>query len=298
MWRGIPVVVALAPLLLLSACGSGGSGRLSGAETLRVVAAENFWGDIAAQLGGDHVSVHSILSDPTADPHLYESNPRDALSVSKADLVIENGLGYDDFMARLRHATSNQHRRLVTAAKAMGITRSNANPHIWYDVPRMHLVAEQIEQQLTELDPPNATDYQRNLSSFLASLRPIMATLDTIRMRYPAAAVSYTEPVASYLLTAAGLTVKTPTGFAKAIEDGTDPSPADRAAMTTQLTRHTVRVLLYNSQASTAATKHVQDVARRAGVPVVSTTETLPRAHSYQSWQLQQTTSLLHGLGG
>ena len=292
------LVVALLVTASVAACSSSGDAGASGAA-VRIVAAENFWGDIAKQVGGGHVSVRSIIIDPTADPHLYESDPRDAAAVGKADLVVKNGLGYDDFMDRLLHVTSSSHRQVVTAADAIGITASGANPHIWYDVPRVHLVAAAIEQQLVALDPPDAGDYQHNLSTFSASLQPILATLGSIKRRHPGAPVSYTEPVPAYLLSAAGLTVKTPSGFAKAIEDGTDPSPADRSAMTALFTQQSVRALLYNSQAASSVTKHVQEVARQSLVPAVAVTETLPSGErSYQSWQQDQAMALLRALGG
>src|SRR5205085_8172996 len=138
-----------------------------------------------------------------------------------------------------------------------------------------------------------ATDFQRNLATFNDSLRPILTTLAAIRQRHPNAPVAYTEPVPAYLLEAAGLAIRTPGGFAKAVEDGTDPSPADRSAMTALFTERRVRVLLYNSQATSPVTQHVQDAAHQANVPVVPVTETLPPGeHSYQSWQQDQATAL------
>ena len=292
------LAAALVAIAAFTGCSSAG-GTATGRGTLRVVAAENFWGNIAAQIGGSHVRVTSIITDPSADPHLYESDPRDAAAISSADLVVKNGLGYDDFIDHLLGATSNHHRKVLSAATTLGRTGDGTNPHLWYDIPRVHVVATAIADQLANLDPNDATEFRANLTRFNRSLQPILTTLDTIRRKHPHAPVAYTERVPEYLLDDAGLDVRTPSGFASAIEDGTDPSPADRTAMTALLTGHRVQVLLYNSQATSPVTKHVQDVARQAGIPIIPVTETLPRNEpDYQSWQLDQATALLRALGG
>jgi zinc/manganese transport system substrate-binding protein len=293
-WVG-PVAVAV--LVALNGCSSGGGGGASG--RLAVIAAENFWGNIAAQLGGSHVQVTSIISDPSADPHLYESDPRDAAAVGSADVVIKNGLGYDDFIDRLLNAHSSAHRRVVSAAAVLGRSGTTTNPHLWYDTPRVPAVAAAIAAQFEAADPVHAADYKANLRRFDAALEPVLAVIDTIRSKYAHAPVAYTERVPEYLLRDAGLDVRTPSGFANAIEGGSEPSPADRAAMQSLLTDHRVKVLLYNSQATSPVTKHVQDTAHAAGIEVLPVTETIPHGEpSFQSWQLDQATALLRALGG
>jgi zinc/manganese transport system substrate-binding protein len=264
---------------------------------LNVVAAENFWGDIASQLGGSHVHVTSIITDPTADPHLYESSAQNASEISSASVVIVNGLGYDDFMNKLLSASPNTSRQVLTVAAILGITGDTANRHLWYNIPRMHEVAGAIATSFEIKDPAHKADYEKNLIDFNASLLPIIAVINQIKSTYNGAPVAYTERVPGYLLTAAGLTVKTPDGFAKSIEDATDPSPADSQAMSDLMTNKRVRALLYNSQATSPVTEHVKNLAKQAGIPVIGVTETLPtNEKTYQSWQQDQLNVLLKAL--
>lgn len=266
---------------------------------VRVVAGENFWGNIAAQIGGRHVRVTSILTSPTADPHLYESDVANAVAVAEAALVIENGAGYDDFVSQLLGATSHPGRVVVSVQEVLGATGPDANPHFWYDIPRVTEVAHAIEAALARLDPHDAKAFAAGLAVFDASLRPIEAVIGRIRQRYPGAPVAYTERVPGYLLAAAGLKVLTPPGLAAAIEDGIDPGPGDTVVMDGLFTGRKVRVLLYNAQVVSAVTQHVRALARQARIPVVGVTETMPPSYrSYQAWQLAQASALLLALGG
>jgi zinc/manganese transport system substrate-binding protein len=263
-----------------------------------IVAGENFWGDIARQIGGDRVSVTSIISDPSIDPHLYESSAANAASVAGAQIVIVNGLGYDNFMDRLI-AGSGAHPDIVSAQKVLGVTGADANPHLWYDIPRVSLVAAAIEQALVREDPAGASTYATNLATFDRSLAPLYSVIGQIKAKYPGAPVAYTERVPGYLISAAGLTVASPPGFALAIENGTDPSPADARAMDTIIATKRTRMLLYNTQAVSAVTSRVLGEAKAAGLPVVGVSETMPpQFKTYQAWQLDQATSILHALGG
>ena len=288
--------------IVLAACGTSSHPASSASTTgkaVNVVAAENFWGNVTQQLGGSHVKVKSIISDPSADPHLYESDAADAEAIANAHLVIENGLGYDEFIDKLLSASEKSGRVVISAAKVLAVTGSTANPHLWYDLPRVPAVAQAIAGELEAIDPADKALFAANLSTFEGSLRPITDAIATIKAKYPHAPVAYTERVPGYLLAAAGLDVKTPPRFAQAIEDGNEPSPGDAQEMDTLMTDHGVKALLYNSQATSAVTAHVQDLARRATIPVVGITETLPaKEASYQSWQLHQVQALLAALGG
>lgn len=267
--------------------------------TLQIVAVENFWGNIASQIGGNHVTVTSIISDPSTDPHLYESDANTAVALSKADIVIENGLGYDNFMDKLMSVAPNNQRQALSAEKILNITGADQNPHLWYDTAHVPRVAAAIEQALAAKDPRNTGVYAANLVTFKSSLQPILDVINQIKTKYPNAPVAYTERVPGYLLTAAGLDVKTPVGFAASIEQGNDPSPNDTATMESLMTNYGVRVLLYNAQATSAVTQHVRDLAKQAGIPVIGVTETLPPSeHNYQSWQLDQAKALLKALEG
>jgi len=287
----------LAAAAVLAGCGTPQAPVTPG--VVKVVAGENFWGNIAAQIGGPHVQVTSILSSPAADPHLYESDVASALAVAQARLVIANGAGYDDFMSQLLRATVNAGRVALSVQAVLGAYGPDVNPHFWYDIPRVQQVAAAIEAALARLDPTDATVFAGNLAAFDASLRPVEAVIASIRRRYPGAPVAYTERVPGYLLQAAGLTVVTPPGFAAAIENGNDPSPGDTAQMFQLITERKAKVLLYNAQATSPVTQQVRALARQSGIPVVPVTETMPPSFgSYQAWQLAQATALLDALGG
>jgi zinc/manganese transport system substrate-binding protein len=290
--------------LALVGCGSHSSSR-SGSSApgqrstqVDVVTAENFWGDITKQIGGDRVNVTSVISDPNADPHLYESDAKTAAALSRAQLVIVNGLGYDDFMGKLLSASPNPNRKVVTAADVMQISGSDANPHIWYDIGKVPDVASAIAAQLGALDPADAAAFTANAKTFSDSLAPINAAIANIKAKYAGAAVGYTERVPGYLVDAAGLKVATPASFAQSIEDGNDPSPADNSAMGTAVKTKAIKVLLYNSQVTSPATDAVKTLAQQSGVPIVGVTETLPPTDpNFQAWQLRQVNELTSALG-
>jgi zinc/manganese transport system substrate-binding protein len=292
----------VAPLLgaIVLAAGCGSSGTNAGATgTVRVVAAENFWGDIVRQIGGAHVTVSSIISDPTADPHQYESDSRDATTVARADVVVKNGAGYDDAIGKLLSVTSKHGRVVLSVDEVLHRTGGGVNPHFWYDLPHLPAVAAAIESALSDADPGDRAAFSAGEQRFVASLAPLDRVLTRIRTRYPDAPVAYTERVPGYLLEAAGLNVVSPPGFAQAIEDGNEPSAQDTQAMDDLVSGRHTRVLLYNAQATSPVTDHVRDLAQRSGVPVVAVTETQPRdAASFQAWQLAQLNAMLHALGG
>ena len=291
------VAAGLAAAAVLAGCGTPQAPVTPG--LVKVVAGENFWGNIAGQIGGRHVQVTSILSNPNTDPHEYEADVASALAVAEARLVIANGAGYDDFLSELIGATTNAGRIVVTVQAVLGMYGPDVNPHFWYDIPRVPRVAAAIEAALARLDPPDAKLFAANLTAFDASLRPIEAVIATIRRRYPGAPVAYTERVPGYLLQTAGLTVVTPPGFAAAIENGNEPSAGATAQMFQLITGHATKVLLYNAQAVSPVTQQVRALARQSGIPVVPVTETMPPSSgSYQAWQLAQAKALLNALGG
>jgi zinc/manganese transport system substrate-binding protein len=261
-----------------------------------VVAAENFWGNITGQLGGDAVSVTSLITNPNADPHLFETNAADAAKLAQARVIIENGAGYDGWMPSLLSADSG-HPAIVNAANVLHVTGSDPNPHLWYDIPEVPKVAAAIAAALTKVDPPRAALFRRNLARFDSSLAPLTTELAAIRSHFAGAPVAYTERVPGYALAVAHLTVKTPPGFARAIEDGEDPGAADTLAMEQLLTGHRIDVLLYNVQTVSPVTTQIRALAAKNGIAVVGVSETLPAAdHSYQQWQLAQLTALFNAL--
>jgi zinc/manganese transport system substrate-binding protein len=285
-------VIVLATMLLLSACGSstGAAGKLD------VVAAENVYGNIAAQIGGPHVSVTSILTSPTADPHLFEPGTSTGLAVADAKVVLQNGLGYDAFMTRLENAAPSKSRLVVTVADVLGVHGKDANPHLWYDVPQLDRIATAIAAAFARADPSHAVAYHRGLHRFERSLAPLRREVAAIRARFGGAPVAYTEPVPGYLVAAAGLRNLAPASFTRLIEEGTEPSPSAFAAMNTLVSDHRIRVLLYNSQAVSPITARLRAAAQKAGIPVVPVSETLPPHKTFQQWQLRQARALAAAL--
>ena len=288
------LVCALATATLATAGCGGGNARTGGA--LRVVAAENVYADIVSQIGGTHVDVTSILSDPNADPHLFEPGTKNALAVAQAKLVIQNGVGYDAFMSRLERASPSQARVVITVADVLGVRGADANPHLWYDVPKLPDIAAAIAAGLERQDPEHAAAYRRALTRFVVSLLPLQHAVAAIRRRFGGRPVAYTEPVPGYLLAAAGLRNLAPEGFTRAIEDGTEPSPAAVATMTALATDHKIRALLYNTQAISPITTRIRNAAKAAGIPIVGVTETLPGGRTFQAWQLAQAQALHRAL--
>jgi zinc/manganese transport system substrate-binding protein len=275
----------------LTACGGGASGRLP------VVSSTNVYGDIARQIGGSHVEVTSVLTDPNADPHLFEPGTSNGLAVAHARVVIENGLGYDAFMARLERAAPNDKRRVLTIADVLGVHGKDANPHLWYDVPALGTIASAIGSALGRADTKHASAYRVGLRRFVASLGPLQRAVASIRAAHSGAPVAYTEPVPGYLVQAAGLRNLAPSSFTRPIEQGTEPSPAAVSTMIGLMTKRRVRVLLYNKQAVSPITARVRAAAQQAGVGLVAVTETLPPHLTFQRWQLQQVDALARALG-
>ncbi|HLW60615.1 MAG TPA: zinc ABC transporter substrate-binding protein [bacterium] len=252
-----------------------------------VVAAENFYGDIVGQIGGDHVAVTSIVSDPNIDPHEYETNARDAAAVANARLIIQNGLGYDAFMDRLEAASPNSQRKLIVVSELTGHKKGD-NVHLWYDPATIPKVAQVVLEALVQIDSANAPSYRNWYRAFQASLPPLTQAIADLRAQHAGTAVGATEPVFGYMAQAIGLNVITPVKFQKAIEEGEDPPAAALAQMEDQVRKHQVRLLLYNIQTVSPITKRVQELAKRQGVPVVGVSETEPPGKTFQQWMLTQ----------
>ncbi|MFL5925586.1 MAG: metal ABC transporter solute-binding protein, Zn/Mn family [Gaiellaceae bacterium] len=274
----------------LAACGGKSDGRLP------VVASTNVYGDIARQIGGAHVAVTSVLKDPNADPHLFEPGTATGLAVAHARVVIENGLGYDAFMSRLEQAAPNDRRRVVAVADVLDVHGAGANPHLWYDLPRLPQVGAAIERALAGADGAHGAAYAAGLRRFVASLRPVRRAIGALRDAHGGAAVAYTEPVPAYLLQAAGLRNVAPSAFTRAIQQGSEPPPSAVSAMNALVTQHRIRVLLYNKQAVSPITGGLRERTQRADLPVLGVTETLPPGQSFQAWQLRQIHELQRAL--
>jgi zinc/manganese transport system substrate-binding protein len=265
---------------------------------IHAVAGENFYGDAISNVGGDLVSVSSILNDPNVDPHTYESSTQNAQQVADATLVVENGLGYDAFLDHLMSASPNGDRKVIDVQRLLGLA-DGSNPHVWYDPATMLKVARAVADALEAIKPESKTAIEANLATYLASFAPLRAKIAAIKAGYSGTQVTYTEPVSGYLLAALDFKVLTPAGFARAIEDGTDPAPADVAAQQDLLTGHTVKLLIYNDQATTPVTESIKNLAAQSNVAVVGVSETMPAgAGGFVGWQLAQLGAIESALGG
>ncbi|HBF38464.1 MAG TPA: hypothetical protein DDW50_14240 [Firmicutes bacterium] len=262
----------------------------SGAEpnkVVKVVAAENFYGDIVKQVGGKLVNVTSILSNPNVDPHEYESSVNDAKAIAAASLVIENGGGYDDWMDKLLAASPNNKRILL---KGFDIATSKLpdNEHIWYNVNNVQLIAKTVTNQLTKLDPADAGIFASNFQTFVKGLDQIRQRITVLKGKCQGTPVGLTETIFLYQTGPLGLKVLTPFEFQKAIAEGNDP-PADTIVKAEQqIKSKAVKALIYNEQTVSKITTKLQNDAKAAGIPIVPVTETMPANKSYQSWMLDQ----------
>ncbi len=264
------------------------------ASPVNVVAAENFYGDVAAQIGGGRVAVTSILSNPDQDPHLFEASPKTARALQQAKVVIYNGADYDPWMGKLLAASKQAGRATIVAADLVG-KRAGDNPHLWYDPATMPAAARAIAAELGRADPAHKGEYDANLGRFIASLKPIDDKVAALRARYKGASVTATEPVAGYLAAAIGLDMRNQR-FQLATMNNTEASAQDVAAFENDLRKKQVRVLIYNSQAEAPMTKRMLKIARDAGVPAVSVTETQPAGKTFQQWMLGEVDALGNAL--
>jgi zinc/manganese transport system substrate-binding protein len=253
---------------------------------LNVVAAENFYGDVARQIGGEHVSVTSILSNPEQDPHLFEASPSVGKALTTARLVVYNGVDYDPWMEKLLSASKAPERHTLVAGQLLH-KKSGDNPHLWYDPATVPAVARQLAKEFEASDPSHKTEYEKDLQSFLAALKPVDDKIKAIRTRYAGTPVTATEPVFGYMAQALGFSMRNER-FQLAVMNDTEPSASDIAGFENDLKSHKVKILFYNSQASNAAAKRMQDLAKQAGVAVVGVTETAPGGKTYQDWMLEQ----------
>jgi zinc/manganese transport system substrate-binding protein len=266
-------------------------------DKVKIIAAENFYGDLATQIGGDHVDVTSILSNPDDDPHLFESSPSTARALSAAAIVVYNGADYDPWMEKLLSASINTDRKSIVAAELTG-HKSGDNPHLWYDPKTLPAVAAAIADELEKRDSANAADYKANLAKFDASFAELTKQADALKSKYQGTQVTATEPVFGYMAQALGFKMLN-YDFQVATMNDTDPSPSQVAAFENSLKDGSAKILFYNSQVTDETTKRLLQIARDNKVTVVGVTETEPAGKTIQSWfggQLQEVGSALAGL--
>jgi len=256
------------------------------ADPIRIVAAENFYGDIARQIGGPDVAVTSILNNPDQDPHLFEASPSVGRDVSAARIVLYNGIDYDPWMAKLLAAARSADRKTIVVAELVG-RKTGDNPHIWYDPATMVALAKTLTATLIAEDPAHKANYEQRLAAFEASVKPIQMKINELRQRLAGTPATATEPVFGYMFDALGIEVRNQ-AFQLAVMNNTEPSASDIAAFENDLKTHQVKLLIYNNQATDPIANRMQKIAKAAGVPVVGASETEPPGQTYQSWMMTE----------
>jgi zinc/manganese transport system substrate-binding protein len=284
---------AAALVLTLTACGGTSASPPTAQQPgkISVVASTNVWGSVAQAVGGDAVDVKSILNDPAADPHSYSSSATDATELKNAKLAVYNGGGYDDFFTKLVDENGKDVRKIVTfdvSGKGDG-----ANEHVWYDLPTVKKVADQVATELAAVAPDKASTFQANAKTFGGKIDELATRAAAIGKAKPGLQVVVTEPVPAYLLEAAGVKDATPEEFSKAVEEETDPPAAAIAQITDLVRNKQVAAVVNNEQTETPVTKQLNETASSAGIPVVNVTETLPEGVSgYLDWMTKQVEAL------
>jgi zinc/manganese transport system substrate-binding protein len=285
----------------LAACGganaSNGSGTSGASDRhLNVVAAENFWGSIVSQLGGSQVSVTSVVSDPNADPHDYESSASNARSFATARYVIVNGAGYDNWADKLLNANQSQDRKVLHVADLLG-KKEGDNPHFWYSPDYVEKVADQITKDLSTVDSADASYFAQQRASFETSLKPYTDRIAAIKQKFPGQRVSATENIFAYMADALGLRLISPPEFMKAVAEGNDPPADSVSTFQQQIQTKQATVLVYNQQTSTDVTNNIRQLAVQQGIPVVGVTETIqPPDTPFQLWMTGQLNELQNAL--
>ncbi|WP_232425754.1 metal ABC transporter solute-binding protein, Zn/Mn family [Mycobacterium sp. JS623] len=294
-----------AVMVSVSACGGSPSSSSSASSStpgapatkVAVVATINAWGSIAAQLGGDRVQETSVITNPDTDPHDYEPSPNDARTVADAKVFIDNGIGYDSWADKLLAANPNSGRTVVTVGDVVGVGEGG-NPHQWYSPDSVAKVVDAITAAYKKADPGDAGYFDAQHQQFLdQGLSQYHNLIATIKAKYAGTPVGASESIFSPLSDALGLNLITPPEFLKAISEGTDPSPADKATVDQQLSSKAIKVYVFNSQNSTPDVAAQVDEAKKQGIPVATVTETLsPATASFQDWQSAQLSALSDAL--
>ena len=286
----LPVLLLASLALAASVSGCGSGGPMGGSSgKLRVVAAEDFWGSIAEQLGGDRVEVISIIANPAADPHEYEPTSADARTIAGSRMAIVDGIGYDPWASKLLAADPNSERTVLTVGDLLEL-KAGDNPHQWYSPASVQRVIDRITADYEKADPGHSAYFDRRRTVFEAKgLSRYKALISQIKSRYSGTPVGASESIFEPLAPALGLRLITPRGFMDAIAEGTEPTPADKATTDRQIARHRIEVWVYNSQNATPDVQRLGDAAKAAGIPIATVTETLtPEGATFQAWMTRE----------
>jgi zinc/manganese transport system substrate-binding protein len=294
----VPTIVALAALSACATSAASPKSATSGGDSvINVVAAENFWGSLAEQLGGSHAKVTSIIDNPDADPHDYEPTAADGRAIAGAKLTIANGFGYDGWASKLAAANPSSGRVDLTVGDLVG-AKDGDNPHRWYNPDNVRTVIDAITAGYKKIDPADTAYFDSQRQTVLnTNLKPYFDTIAAIKSAYSGTPVGASESIFAMISPALGLDLLTPSAFLTAISQGTDPSARDKATIDSQIKNKQIKVYVYNSQNATPDIRAQVDEAKAAGIPVTTITETLtPAGASFQVWQTIQLDALKQAL--
>jgi zinc/manganese transport system substrate-binding protein len=294
------LVASTSLIFLLSACGSSSNdtstSKSDSSGKIKIVAAENFYGEVAKAVGGDHVAVTDILNNPNTDPHDYEPTPDVARTVSNAQMIVYNGVGYDSWMDKLINADSSSKSKTITkvADNVMG-KKEGDNEHIWYNPDTMPKLAKKLAADLAKLDPSHEQTYQKNAQTYIDSLAPLQGKVQKLKQTF-GVKIDVSEPVFDYMASALNLEVNNQK-FSLAIDNGTEPSAADVGKLQNDLKGKNIKLFVYNVQNSSPTVDNLLKMAKSSGVPVVKVTETEPKGKTYLQWMNDQLDQVAKGLG-
>ncbi|MFZ0167393.1 MAG: zinc ABC transporter substrate-binding protein [Trebonia sp.] len=290
----LSLAMAAAAALLATACSSAtAAGNTGSSASIRAIGAENEYANVIQQIGGKYVQVTAIMSNPNTDPHTFEASPAVAREISNASLIVQNGVGYDTWASDIEKAVPASSRKIVDVQQLLGLPDSTPNPHLWYNPTTMPKVATAIANDLAAIQPAHASYFKANAAKFTQSLSAWTQAIAAFKAAHPGTPVATTEPVADYMLQAAGADNMTPWAFQADIMNGTDPSPQNVAAEKALFTQHKVKVFLYNQQVTDTLTDSFIDLAHANGVPVVGVYETMPTpGYDYQTWMTAEVNAL------
>jgi zinc/manganese transport system substrate-binding protein len=294
----LPALAALITVALatVSACATSAPGTKAATDTgvVRVVAAENFWGSLATQLGGTHADVHAIITSPDADPHDYEPTSADAVAFHQTQLAIINGVGYDGWASKLVAANPSSARTVLNVGDLVGVA-PGGNPHRWYDPDNVRTVIDQITADYKKIDPADAPYFQSQHDTVIGTnLKQYFDLTNQVKTDFAGTPVGASESIFAPLATATGLKLLTPESFLDAISEGGEPTAADKVTIDNQIKDKLIKVYVYNRQNATPDVQAQVTAAKAAGIPVTTITETLtPAGATFQDWQDAQLTALI-----
>ncbi len=296
---GVLLAVALAVAATVVLACSGSATGASSPGKIVAVGAESEYANVIQQVGGEYVRASAIMSNPDMDPHTFEASIAVAREVGSAEIVVQNGVGYDTFMTTIENAVPDSGRKVIDVQQLLGLPDSTPNPHLWYAPATMPKVADAVAGDLASLQPSHAAYFRARARAFIASLAPLTRAIASFKAASPGTRVATTEPVADYLVTALGADNLTPWTFQADIMNGVDPSPQAVAAERALLRQRAVTVLLYNQQVTDPLTRSLITLAQRSGIPVVGVYETMPvPGYDFQTWMLSEVRALREAVTG